>query len=126
VADTSHLYILHDRAVQRVKIGKARDVPRRIAQLQTGSSTPLEFMLFMAHCGWLEATIHAAFGQYRAQGEWFTCSGPVVRFIESMWPRKKWREGRGEHVGATDVLACLAMSLDPTIAEYEPSREMLP
>jgi hypothetical protein len=119
-SDDTHLYVVYNRATLHAKIGRAQDVDRRLAQLQTGSPVALEVVLEVPFAGWTEPVLHTAFVAYRTEGEWFRSAGPVIRFVEQMWSRRAWRLDRGEEIGATDVLACVAYALDPTLVAYVP------
>lgn len=71
---------------QRIKIGRARNVEDRIAELQVGSPTPLELLgtikvLSEGHAKGLERALHNTFDAYRVSGEWFTAAQPLREFI---------------------------------------------
>ena len=70
-------------SVNRVKIGRARDVRARLRALQIGASHPLELLLVVeaADLVALEEELHARFRRDRLHGEWFTYSAPMFDFI---------------------------------------------
>lgn len=76
----SHIYIVS--AGPFVKIGKANDVDKRIASMQTGSPYEIEFIhssevpLECAHD--VEREAHSALSEYRFRGEWFMVEPAVA------------------------------------------------
>ena len=58
------------------KIGKSRDIQRRLAELQTGNHQKLNvfFSIEDEDCSGLEARAHKIFAQNRMNGEWFSAS----------------------------------------------------
>jgi hypothetical protein len=77
------------RAGDRFKIGVARDVPRRLAQLNSGQSPfPVQLVHAAAHADYraAEAALHRRFADWRVHGEWFALDeervGEVVRHMD--------------------------------------------
>lgn len=67
-----------------LKIGYAKDVRKRVAQLQTGSPFPLELMGYIAGNFETERSIHRECKRQRKFGEWFSIDGPVFhRMLEA-------------------------------------------
>ena len=60
------------------KIGIAADIPKRIAQLQTGNPYPLVLHRELTDWGVferdMERVLHTVLERYRLGGEWFDCS----------------------------------------------------
>jgi hypothetical protein len=79
-----NVYIVQHR--QFVKIGKAKDVQKRIGQLQISLPTPIK-LLHVISCDserkayFIERSLHLAFDDFRASGEWFRFTGALKRFI---------------------------------------------
>ncbi len=66
----------------RVKIGRARDVAARLAQLQTGSSSPLRLVAVLDDVPEsLERRLHQFFAADRLHGEWFQVSAPLASLM---------------------------------------------
>jgi hypothetical protein len=65
---------------QRVKIGKSRNPPSRLAQLQTSHAAQLTLLLSIEEDE--EKTLHQRFAAFRLRGEWFTLSPEILAFID--------------------------------------------
>jgi len=65
------VYLVGSLQARPVKIGVARDVDARVAELQTGSPVPLHLIWKTRGGGVLERDLHARFAPYRIHGEWF-------------------------------------------------------
>lgn len=64
-----------------IKIGKTRDMKKRMATLRTMSPVGLEVVCTIAYDDSLEKRIHEHLKEYRAHGEWFYADKPVLDFI---------------------------------------------
>lgn len=68
------IYLINLESTSLYKIGRTKDIKKRMKQLQTGASFPLilihEFSTGDEESK-LEKTIHRAFAHYKTQGEWF-------------------------------------------------------
>jgi hypothetical protein len=71
-------YIL--RCGDFIKIGKAVDVAKRIANLSTGN--PEEIVLLHVFPTNVEKTLHRRFAHLRINGEWFRSSEGLEDFID--------------------------------------------
>lgn len=71
----------------RVKIGRARDVMRRLADLRTGTPTDLIIHALEPGSPETEARRHREFSSDRRQGEWFACSPRLATHIFATWKR---------------------------------------
>lgn len=71
----------------RVKIGRARDVRRRLADLRTGTSADLFIHALEPGSPQLERQRHDEFQADRRQGEWFSCSPPLMVHVFKTWER---------------------------------------
>lgn len=67
------LYILQENKTGRIKIGRSKDVPARLKQLQTGCPNRLRVILTIPDRGDLEFPLHKRLEHHRmrADGEWF-------------------------------------------------------
>lgn len=83
-SDKTYIYAIGTPEGEYVKIGRAKDVNRRVAQLQ--SSNPDELMVLGAFIGrdYIETILHIAFEDYRHRGEWFRRAAPVEGLIDYM------------------------------------------
>ena len=73
----------------RVKIGRARDVRKRLADLRTGTPTDLLIHALEPGSPQLERQRHDEFQTDRRQGEWFSCSPPLTDHIFKTWKRNR-------------------------------------
>ena len=74
------VYFIKSCETGRVKIGNAKDVERRLSQLQTGCSEKL--IIWGTYEGDLtEKEIHNMFEDHRIRGEWFEFERPILEFI---------------------------------------------
>ena len=71
------------------KIGRARDVRKRVQNLRTGTSSKLIVHALEPGSGELEATRHRQFASDRRQGEWFSASPVLVRHVFDTWKRHR-------------------------------------
>lgn len=70
-----------------VKIGRARNVTKRLANLRTGSSADLIIHALEPGSPSLERQRHKQFAEDRRQGEWFSCSLNLTTHIFNTWAR---------------------------------------
>ena len=80
--DGSHRY-----SGLRVKIGRAKDVMRRLANLRTGTSEDLIIHALEPGSPRIEAQRHQQFASDRTHGEWFRCSPKLETHIIETWIR---------------------------------------
>lgn len=83
---TSLYFLCTDRKPQRIKIGIAKDVHRRLAELQTGCPEKIALlgaipMRSAKHAKHIESRLHGFFSYLRVHGEWFRADEPLRRFI---------------------------------------------
>lgn len=67
----------------RVKIGWSTKVATRIAQLQTGSPTPIRLLGTTPGGRGLERRLHERFAAWRVSGEWFDLTSELREHIEA-------------------------------------------
>lgn len=72
------------RAGLLVKIGWSDDVARRLVDLANANGQPLELLATFPGGLRAERMFHAAFREFRHQGEWFHYTGPLVRTVERL------------------------------------------
>ncbi len=68
-----HLYIIQSDITGAFKIGRSKNVERRLVQLQTGSPYKLKLILELKHQGFIEKQLHEILKIHRCRknGEWF-------------------------------------------------------
>lgn len=71
----------------QVKIGRARNVIKRLSDLRTGTPTDLIVHALEPGSAQLEKRRHIEFQTDRRQGEWFSCSPPLTAHILRTWTR---------------------------------------
>jgi hypothetical protein len=79
------LYFIQMRVTGAVKIGRSKDVERRLSELQVGSPHQLRILLVVPDLGYMEPRVHQKLGTHRLRqgsGEWF---GP-----DCLWDLPVW------------------------------------
>lgn len=119
-ADT--LYAVIAATSRCVKIGRARDVRKRLATLQAGSPEHLEVLAYAPGYGHCERRLHDRYCAHRLHGEWF--APPVADDLESRCRRAS--------DGACDTLATLAKGVKPigsrgrrVVSDFESDRQKI-
>ena len=93
-----------------IKIGFAKDVPSRLAELQTAHVVPLTLLAHVVGDRLQEAALHRRFAAGRVRGEWFRSSPELLAFIAAPAPaplagiaptpnaerQRRWRERHRE------------------------------
>lgn len=93
---TGYVYVIQDGA-GLCKIGRAKDVKKRLQTLSTASSSPLTLIAFWEceNAGQREATMHEFWSDVRVRGEWFRIPDNIVE----AW--KLEQSERGDETGWT-------------------------
>lgn len=76
---TSFVYFIRQGVTGPVKIGVAKDVVKRVRQLQTNQAVPLRIIRVLEGAGPLEKDLHSRFSHLRLKGEWFTFDPDMVK-----------------------------------------------
>lgn len=68
-----HLYIIQSDVTGAFKVGRSKNVQKRLKQLQTGSPYKLKLILELKHQGYIEKQLHEILKIHkcRKNGEWF-------------------------------------------------------
>ena len=68
-----HLYIIQSDITGAIKIGRSKDVQKRLKQLQTGNPYKLKLILELKHQGYIEKQLHRLLKEKKCKckGEWF-------------------------------------------------------
>lgn len=83
-----YTYFVQGHPLTPVKIGRARNIGKRLAALQTANYQKLRFLLVLE--GDLESDLHCLFAKHRIEGEWFHWCDEIKQFIYS---QKQKRHG---------------------------------
>lgn len=102
-----HVYfVITDGCKPRMlKIGKARDVSERVADLQCACPFDLRLLGVLKctsekHAFKVEGDLHHAFRSFRKRGEWFFCDRSVKYAVESIIAVGRADGGYSEHLFA--------------------------
>jgi hypothetical protein len=71
------------------KIGKSKDVIRRVQNLQTGTSGDLIIHALEPGYSEREGQLHEQFQEERRSGEWFSASPQLMRHVFQTWKRHR-------------------------------------
>lgn len=77
----SVIYFVRSGTSGPIKIGKANNLKRRLASLQTSASEPLRVLGVVPGDIPEEAALHAQFADTRLHGEWFAPSDRLLAYI---------------------------------------------
>jgi len=80
----SKIYFVLCKEAQVVKIGISNDVKKRLDSLQTAKTFKLELLKFTEGDRNLEQKIHEQFKHLRVNGEWFSYSEELSKFIDNL------------------------------------------
>lgn len=75
------IYVIRSGSEGPVKIGKTRDLPKRLDSLQTASPKKLEVLALIEAPPELETQLHAYLDEYRMEGEWFKPHSDVMEAV---------------------------------------------
>lgn len=83
-----YVYFILNRDSHAIKIGRARDIQKRLATLQTASPAELELLKAVQvrtefQSQQLEIILHSKFRHLRIRGEWFRAEPDLLRCIEA-------------------------------------------
>lgn len=77
-------YVYFVQAGDRIKIGRATDLGRRVRTLQTAHHEDLALILSIPAHAALEAAIQQRFDHLKTRGEWFRAAPDLVAFIDAV------------------------------------------
>ena len=77
----SVVYIVRGTDPTRVKIGKSRDLRKRLADLDASNSHPLTVLAVIFGYTNVEKRLHRVFAKQRLHNEWFAVSSELAQFI---------------------------------------------
>lgn len=79
----SQVYFVLAPEVERIKIGRTKDVRLRLASLRSHSPMELELLGRMPGGATVEEYLHCTFASKRVRGEWFDAAPSIRRVAES-------------------------------------------
>ena len=113
-----YLYVLR-AACGVVKIGQTTDPHGRFAALRTSSPLPLDLIaLVEIPSPRIERFVHWMLGKFRAHGEWFRFSRPLLSFLAALedaeWPAlvRRLSRVRGTYPGAMAIHALILQHVE--------------
>lgn len=75
------LYLILDTSNQKLKIGRSKNVQKRLKQLQTSNSGNLKLLFVIKQKGCMEEIIHKKFNHLRITREWFDNDGSIIEYF---------------------------------------------
>lgn len=81
------IYFVKGARTGLIKIGYATDFPARLKRLQSHSPDRLHLLWCYRSYASHERDLHNQFAEWRAHGEWFRPSPPLLAYIKAREPR---------------------------------------
>lgn len=109
------VYVIGAPGASMVKIGRTRNLTRRLEAIQRMSPTPLSVLWAHAGGSELEAGLHRFFAEFRSHGEWFDFGDqdPIQAVEEAMSQRTSWHLITPPRRRRTAVRALIKVPGDP-------------
>lgn len=82
------VYFIEAANVAMVKIGIAKNVEKRLVDLQTASPVKLRIIATLPGGMKLEKELHRQFGHLRSHGEWFHLTDEILTYIDRSKSKK--------------------------------------
>lgn len=80
-----NVYFIEAVGLDLIKIGFARNVSQRLADLQSASPVELRLLGIMSSCGVVtEREIHRTLASHRVRGEWFSRCKKIEEFLKRL------------------------------------------
>ena len=80
----SYIYVVMAESTNKVKIGFAKDVKKRLKSLATGCPYELKLITSFPASMQYEKEIHKKFSKHRSRGEWFDYKDEIVAWVDSL------------------------------------------
>lgn len=90
MANNDDLYFVRMGDAGPIKIGRSKNVTKRIAVLQVGSPQWVEKVAVLPNEGWTERVWHRAFADHRTLGEWFEPDAALLKAIKLAAEGRRW------------------------------------
>lgn len=88
MADITYIYFLEAGKDGPIKIGFAKDVRKRVKDMQSGNHLPLNVILEIPGDYLNEGQFHDLFARHNIRGEWFQRHQDILEVIEMLTVRK--------------------------------------
>lgn len=79
------VYFVQHGCCGPIKIGKTRDIEKRMSTMEADAPEPLKLVLMLSDA--TEAQMHKRFAGLRGRGEWFKPAPQLVEFVNSFADR---------------------------------------
>jgi hypothetical protein len=76
------LYLILDTSSKKLKIGRSKNVQKRIKQLQTSNSGSLSILFTLKGEGFREEYVHRMFSHLNTNGEWFEYDNCIIDYFK--------------------------------------------
>lgn len=80
----SYLYLIKDKDLNRLKIGKTVNPKSRLKQLQCASSNKFEMLFAIPNIGYMEKDVHKMLAKFKTNGEWFVNDKTIINYFEKI------------------------------------------
>lgn len=75
------LYLILDASSKKLKIGRSKDVNKRLRQLQTSNSGSLSILFSIKGKGHCEEYVHKKFSHLNTNGEWYEYDNSIIDYF---------------------------------------------
>lgn len=86
LARTPQVYFIKQAGTGHIKIGTSNEPARRLKELQTASSEPLELLGVIDGGQDTEKALHRKFSSFKKSGEWYKSSPGLLRHLKEILP----------------------------------------
>jgi hypothetical protein len=81
------VYVIEAEGLNRIKIGRTRDLAKRLLKMQTDCPVRLKLIAHLEDDGTVEQLLHRRFAAAHVHGEWFEAGKNLRREIVSLFSR---------------------------------------
>lgn len=75
------LYLILDTSSNKLKIGRSKNVKKRLQQLQTSNSGSLSLLFSIKGKGCYEEDVHKKFSHLNSNGEWYEYDNSIIDYF---------------------------------------------
>ena len=76
------LYLILDESSKKLKIGRSKNVNKRLRQLQTSNSGVLSILFTIKGMGYREESVHKKFAHLHINGEWYEYDKSIIDYFK--------------------------------------------
>lgn len=76
------LYLILDESSKKLKIGRSKNVYKRLRQLQTSNSGVLSILFTIKGMGYCEESVHKKFAHLHVNGEWYEYDKSIIDYFK--------------------------------------------